>query len=89
MVGQCPHCGGDPIVLNVRKDHWAMCEDDKVRWHVGTNLFSSWLEEDESTWEENTELLTRCEEVEPVHLPKDYSDERIDEITSSWADEEE
>ena len=88
MFGLCPECGEDPVMLNVGRTHWAVCKENKVRWQVGSNLFSTWLHEDEETWRANSELLEECEMVKPIFLPEDVADERLGEIVASWEDEE-
>ncbi len=55
--GVCPACGGQPQYLNVGRCHWFYCEDHQVCWFVGSNLFSSWKNEDEETWRKNEEKL--------------------------------
>jgi excinuclease UvrABC ATPase subunit len=56
--GRCPVCGGSGLCLNVGRDHWFVCSTHRVRWHVGSNLFSAWRHEDEETWRRNeAELL--------------------------------
>ena len=66
--GSCPECkcGASVVEMrNVRRDHWCFCPVHKTRWLVGSNLFSSWRDEDEETWEENKRLLSECRLVEP------------------------
>jgi hypothetical protein len=65
--GVCPVCKGQDGYLNVERDHWFKCDEHKVRWHVGSNLFTSWHGEDEEIWEKNARILSEYEEVEPVH----------------------
>ena len=40
--GGCPHCGGHDGMVNVGRSHWLRCEEHKVKWCLGSNLFSSW-----------------------------------------------
>jgi hypothetical protein len=63
--GVCPICKGHDGYLNVGRDHWFKCDEHKVRWHVGSNLFSSWHDESEEDWEENARILSEYEEVGP------------------------
>jgi hypothetical protein len=55
--GVCPVCGESCPYLNVHKTHWFYCDEHEVRWCVGSNLFSSWREEDEEVWRGNEEKL--------------------------------
>ena len=64
--GACPECGGNDGYLNVGRDHWFVCHHHKVKWLVGTNLFSSWRYQEEDEWRENERLLAGYEEVLPV-----------------------
>jgi hypothetical protein len=44
--------------LNVGRTHYFACHACKRYWRVGSNLFSSWQDEDEATWKNNAELLS-------------------------------
>jgi len=63
--GECPECGKNDGYLNVRKCHFFVCHQHKTAWSVGWNLFSSWREETEKTWEENARLLEGYRVGEP------------------------
>jgi hypothetical protein len=43
--GTCPHCHHTDGYINVGKHHWFLCDKHKVKWFVGSNLFSSWRRE--------------------------------------------
>ncbi len=51
--GGCPHCGRNDGYLNDGRDHWFFCDSHKTKWLVGSNLFSSWREEDDKVWRLN------------------------------------
>jgi hypothetical protein len=68
--GLCPHCLGDPVMLNVERNHFAICREHKMYWFVGSNLFSAWQYEDEAVWQENSALLETYTKVEPGWLPE-------------------
>lgn len=55
--GLCPVCSDDPEILNVGRNHFAVCHEHKVYWPVGSNLFSAWRDEDPATWDANRKLL--------------------------------
>ncbi len=64
--GACPECGQASTVLNIGREHWFVCHDHKIKWHVGSNLFSAWKEENQETWDKNADTLSGYREVEPV-----------------------
>jgi hypothetical protein len=64
--GACPVCGESGTVLNIGREHWFVCHDHKIKWHVGSNLFSAWKEENQETWDKNAETLSGYREVEPT-----------------------
>jgi hypothetical protein len=64
--GACPECGRADRVLNVGSTHWGYCPDDKLRWLIGSNLFSGWKHETEGDWIANELTLRDCSEVEPA-----------------------
>jgi hypothetical protein len=64
--GGCPECGKLDSILNVGRDHIAVCHRHKNKWQFGSNLFSSWRDENEETWQKNQRLLQDYLEVEPL-----------------------
>ena len=60
---RCPECGEPGINLNVGRDHWFICFEDMVRWHVGSNLISVWQDESLAEWERNRTILKRFRQV--------------------------
>lgn len=68
--GGCPHCGKSNIV-NVHKSHYGICEEHKVFWPAGYNLFSSWQHEDGELWAKHDQMLARFAEVEPIRPAAD------------------
>ncbi len=44
--GTCPECGSHDGYQNAGNAHWFVCHEHRTRWHVGSNLFSSWRSED-------------------------------------------
>ncbi len=58
LTGYCPLCDSDPDeILNVGREHYAVCHDCRVYWHIGSNLFSGWRDEEPEVWECNKKLL--------------------------------
>lgn len=68
--GGCPHCDTERRqynneYVNVGRVHFFICRLHRVFWGpVGSNLFSSWREQDEATWKENERLLATFAKVE-------------------------
>ena len=65
--GDCPKCGLNDGYLNVHKTHWFVCNTHKTCWCIGSNLFSSWKDEDESIWKKNDETLREYRVVDDWH----------------------
>ncbi len=68
--GLCPICLGEPIFRNIGRDHIASCDEHKVKWRVGSNLFSAWRDETEEVWKQNAADLENFKEVKPRCLPE-------------------
>jgi hypothetical protein len=62
--GGCPVCGKNDGHLNVGRNHYVYCAAHRKRSCYGSNLFSGWRHEDESVWERNRRILSRCEDAE-------------------------
>lgn len=67
--GHCPECGKEGVNRNVGRDHWFACDEHKLRWYVGSNLFSYWRDQTREQWDRNAELLKSYREVESYHPP--------------------
>lgn len=52
--------------MNVRAEHWIVCDAHKVKWRIGSNLFSCWKDENESVWLRNAERFLGYSKVEPL-----------------------
>ncbi len=63
----CPHCGQNDSYLNNGRDHWFFCDRHKTKWLVGSNLFSSWREEDDEVWRLNRFKLAEYMTVNPIN----------------------
>ncbi len=66
--GGCPHCGRSDVYLNDGRDHWFYCDRHKTKWLAGSNLFSSWHDEDEDTWRQNRFKLAEYMTVKPIRV---------------------
>jgi hypothetical protein len=67
--GLCPVCKKPGICRNIGRDHWFACDEHRIRWWEGSNLFSRWRDEDPSVWEENARLLETYTETEAYRWP--------------------
>jgi hypothetical protein len=65
--GGCPKCGRTGVYVDIGSDHYNVCEEHRVYWYVGSNLFSSWREGTEEEWEENQRTLADWTNVSPIH----------------------
>ena len=45
--GTCPRCHKSDGYINVSSTHFFVCHEHKLKWCVGSNLFSSWREQTE------------------------------------------
>ena len=68
--GGCPHCGQNDGFMNIGREHWFVCNKHKAKWHIGSNLFSGWEDEDEAVWTRNEYRLENFMEVEPIYQPR-------------------
>jgi hypothetical protein len=64
--GLCPKCRRTDGYLNVGRDHWFVCDAHRLRWYVGSNLFSCWRDEPDSLHAENKRMLETFAECEPI-----------------------
>lgn len=55
--GACPTCGSTDGYLNIGRGHWFVCDEHRVRWLAGANLFSDWRNESEETWRKNWDRI--------------------------------
>src|SRR5687767_7818190 len=62
--GACPHCWGSDGMLNVRSNHFLVCQRCQTYWKIGSNLFSGWTFESEADWESSSQILLSYAEVE-------------------------
>ena len=53
----CPICSRHDGFINIGRGHWMVCHKHKKKWFIGSNLFSSWENEDEEIWRENHKII--------------------------------
>ncbi len=70
--GVCRKCGHNDGYLNIERNHWFVCHRHKVKWFVGSNLFSRWRNETEDEWIKNASLLFHYREIEPKECPSTW-----------------
>ena len=64
--GSCPECGQASVYVNIGRVHWFYCDEHRVKWCVGANLFSSWRYQGPAQWEENHRKLQGYREMLPA-----------------------
>jgi hypothetical protein len=62
--GNCPVCGTSGCYLNIGRTHVFICEEHKIGWTVGSNLFSSWREQTEEDWQCNKAKLADFKKID-------------------------
>lgn len=70
----CPHCDKDCSYLNIGRNHWGFCEGCKLKWHFGSNLFSSWREQNPPEWQENAAFLDKYAQVDLRNRQEDQAE---------------
>jgi hypothetical protein len=61
--GHCPFPEHENCYLNIYREHWFYCDKCKIKWYWGSNLFSSWKEENEDVWAKNRKKIKNYEEI--------------------------
>jgi hypothetical protein len=64
--GLCRACGKTDGCINVGREHFFVCETHRTYWHIGSNLFSGWREEDANVWQQNVVTLSTYAEIRPI-----------------------
>jgi len=64
--GGCPACRRTNGCISDGADHWYVCDAHKVKWLVGSNLFSGWRDLTAEQRFKNRDTLAQYREVEPV-----------------------
>ena len=62
--GHCSVSEHDNFCLNIGRAHWMVCDECRIKWFIGENLFSSWRRQNQMIWNENSERLKEYETVE-------------------------
>ena len=83
--GGCPHCGRHDGYLNDGPEHWFVCHRHRVKWSVGSGLFSGWREETDAERFRQQEQLAGYREVAPLRSSppirrSDQSAEDLDDL---------
>lgn len=71
--GVCPTCGASPDYYNVGRDHFAACDEHRLVWHLGSNLFDSWRHESQHDWDANQKRLSDYRLVPLEDVPSDFA----------------
>src|SRR5258706_282055 len=62
--GCCPVCGTNDGYLNVTSSHVFFCEEHKIAWNVGSNLFGNRRDENEEIWQRNEAKLADFKRID-------------------------
>lgn len=54
---ECSCKKGQLLYLNIRRNHYAFCDNCKEKLYVGSNLLSSWRFETKKEWKKNFEKI--------------------------------
>jgi len=66
--GACPECGKCDCYMNVNRNHWLVCHEHKYKWCAGLDLFGTWRDENDDTWDANAEHLAGYATVIPRYF---------------------
>jgi hypothetical protein len=86
--GLCPICKGTDGYVSIGRSHWFICQQHRVRWFIGENVFSSCHDEVEAEQQREreeigfdtfTDVNAFYPEIEGVARPKNKDG---DEATS-------
>jgi hypothetical protein len=64
--GGCPQCGQHDGCFSVERDHWYVCHAHRVKWCIGSNLFSVWRVLSADDFARNAAMLAGFRCVEPL-----------------------
>ena len=84
--GDCPRCSRNDGYINLGREHWQVCHKHKVRWCIGSNLFSSWENETQQDQARNRHRIGHYQVVKPIyrlheHYPqREMTEEELAEI---------
>lgn len=63
--GHCPVCDrAADRVYNIGRSHWCVCDEHRLKWCLGSNLFSGWQRESPGDWVANELRLGEYEAVD-------------------------
>ena len=61
--GACSVCGSSDGYFIIGRNHFYICHKHKKRWNVGSNLFSTWRNENEKIWKKNWKKIFKYDEI--------------------------
>lgn len=68
--GLCPTCHHTDGYVNDGAAHYFVCDTHRVRWFIGTNLFSNHQDETNADSLADQKTLAAYAEVPPYHRPR-------------------
>jgi hypothetical protein len=72
--GGCPHCHICDNIVTVNHNDYGVCNEHRVFWYFGTNLFSDWRDEPPGTSQGHVSRLEHYDKVEPWYSRGDDLD---------------
>lgn len=63
--GTCS-CGKEPKYFNYERTNWMYCSKCKEMWLLGSNIFTSWRNENKKIWKVNYEKHKKYKIIEPA-----------------------
>jgi hypothetical protein len=68
--GGCPSCGRNDGLYNLCNEHWLVCHTHKVRWTIGSNIFSGWRDEAAQEQRERWTVVADYKDIKDASLPE-------------------
>jgi hypothetical protein len=84
--GGCPTCGKNDGFVNAGSTHVFYCEEHRVTWIYGSNIFSGWRDETEAGQRERYKVIEGFERVEPLWPDDPGMTLRLDPSPDSYSD---
>jgi hypothetical protein len=74
--GGCPYCGRTDGFFNLRRAHFFVCDEHRVKWYIGENLFGCWRQETPADWDRNAERYGRYADVRPLMPSQEHMEDK-------------
>lgn len=67
-ISGCPLCGKNDGYVNTGARHWVICQEHKIKWLLGENLFEGWQNQTIFQYHEHVNQLSEYKEVNALNL---------------------